>query len=128
MYNPLGYNMQAVKNIYDKEGQGRPNFVYFFPGYLNRARCYDNNGNSNVTKALIEILQDRYITKYNSTNINAVTKRISEIPITPQEAILRTRGNMFPITALNERLNAIDNNPKEFDDVYIGDLVMNRSG
>lgn len=122
MYNPLGYNMQANPNVYDKEGQGRSRFVYFFPGYLNRKGCYDSNGNSDVTKAILEILSNRYTVKYNSTDINAITKTISEVPITPQEAILRTKGNIFPVTALNERLNQLDNNPNSFSDVYVGTL------
>lgn len=29
MYNPLGYNIQAIPNVYDKEGQGRKYFSYF---------------------------------------------------------------------------------------------------
>ena len=128
MYNPNGYNMLAVPNVYDKEGQGRKYFTMFFGGYLNRAECYNEDGVSNVTKAIIEILLDRYKVKYNSTDINAITKRIAEIPITPQEAILRTRGNIFPVTELNERLNEIDNNPSEYNDVYVGNLVMDRSG
>ena len=124
MYNPLGYNMQANPNVYDKEGQGRSKFVYFFPGYLNRKGCYDCNGNSDVTKAILEILVNRYTVKYNSTDINAITKTISEVPITPQEAILRTKGNIFPVTALNERLNQLDNNPNEYSDVYVGTLEL----
>lgn len=80
---------------------------------------------SDVTKALLEILKNRYLVKYNSTDIKAITKAISEIPITPQEAILRTKGNLFPITALNERLNQLDNNINEYDDVYVGNLVFN---
>lgn len=128
MYNPLGYNMYPVLNVYDKEGQGRKYFTMFFGGYLNRAECYDENGVSNVTKALLEILQDRYIVKYNSTDVNAITKRIAEIPITPQEAILRAIGNIFPITALNSRLNEIDSNPNFYDDTYIGNLVLNKEG
>ena len=128
MYNPVGYNMQDNKNVYDKEGQGRPRFVYFFPGYLNRKGCYNKDGNSDVTKALVEILKNRYTVKYNSSDINAVTKTISEVPITPQEAILRTRGNLFPVTQLNERINQLDNNPAEYDDVYVGNLFLNKSG
>lgn len=128
MYNPDGYNIKGVPNVYDKEGQGRKKFTYFYPGYLNRADCYDNDGNSDVIKAILEILQDRYKVKYNSTDINAITKRIAEIPITPQEAIQRSRGNIFPITELTQRLNEIDNNPNFFDDVYVGTLVMNSSG
>ena len=128
MYNPDGYNIKGVPNVYDKEGQGRNKFTYFYPGYLNRADCYDKDGNSDATKAILEILRDRYTVKYNSTDINAITKRIAEIPLTPQEAIQRSRGNIFPITELTQRLNEIDNNPNFFDDVYIGTLVMNNSG
>ena len=128
MYNPLGYNMQAIPNVYDKEGQGRKNFVYFFPGYLNRKGCYNRDGVSDITKALLEILKSRYIVKYNSTDIKAITKTVSEVPITPQEAILRSNGNIFPVTALNERLNQIDNNPNEYDDVYVGTLIQNKEG
>lgn len=124
MYNPLGYNMQEVLNVYDKEGQGRKYFVYFFPGYINRKGCYDKDGNSDVTKALLEILTNRYTVKYNSTDVNAITKTISEIPITPQEAIIRTTGSIFPITELTERLNQIDNDPNFYNDTYIGELVM----
>lgn len=126
MYNPNGYNIKAVNNIYDKEGQGRKQFTYFFPGYMNRADCYDEDGNSDVNKALLEILLDRYKVKYNSTDINAITKRIAEIPITPQEAILKTKDNIFPIVEITKRLNEIDNNPNFYDDTYVGDLVINK--
>lgn len=128
MYNPKGYNIKALENIYDKEGQGRKNFTYFFPGYLNRDDCYDADGNSDVIKALLEILKDRYVVKYNSSNINAITKRIAEIPVTPQEAIQRSRGNIFPITEINARLSEIDNDPDFYNDTYIGTLVMNNKG
>lgn len=126
MYNPKGYNILGIENVYDKEGQGRKQFTYFFPGYLNRADCYDKDGNSDVIKALVQILKDRYLVKYNSTNINAITKRIAEIPITPQEAIQRAKGNIFPITELTARLNEIDGNPNFYDDTYVGNLIFNK--
>ena len=125
MYNPRGYNMLPLPNVFDREGQGRTEFTMFYPAYMNRANCMDENGNSDVTKALLEILWDRYNVKYNSTDINAITKRISQYPITPQEAIVRSHGSIFPVTELNERLNQIDNNPSEFDDVYTGEFVQN---
>ena len=128
MYNAKGYNVYNTKNIYDKEGQGRSTFAFFFPGYLNRSGCYDENGNSDVVKALIQILKDRYIVKYNSSDINSITKRIAEIPITPQEAILRTTKNIFPVIEINNRINEIDNNPNFFSDVYVGNLIMDKSG
>lgn len=128
MYNPIGYNIQALPNIYDIEGKGRKEFTYFFPAYINRANCYDENGNSDVIKALLEILNDRYIVKYNSTDVNMITKRISELPITPAEAILRATKNLFPITELTERLTEIDNNPAFYNETYIGELVTQKDG
>ena len=128
MYNPDGYNMEKNENVWDKEGQGRKYFTFFYPAYLNRANCMDKEGNSNVTKALLEICQDRYKVKYNASDINAITKRISQYPITPQEAIIRAHATIFPITELNERLNQIDNNPNFYDQTYVGDLVFNSNG
>lgn len=96
----------------------------FYPAYLNYdTSCIDENGNSDVTKALLNICMDRYKVKYGSSDINTITKRISQYPVTPQEAIIRSQGNVFPVTELNERLNQIDNNPSEYDDVYVGELV-----
>jgi hypothetical protein len=128
VYNPEGYNFLALDNVYDKFGQGKKKFAFFFPGYLNMANHYDSNGNSDVTAALLAILKDRHWTKYHVSNPSALTKRIAEIPITPQEAMLKTRGNMFPVTQINDRINEIDNNPHSLDDVYIGRLVQEVNG
>ena len=123
-YSPDGYNIEGIENVFDKEGQGRKKCAMFYPAYLNYDdSCVDENGNSDVTRALLMLLMDRYKVKYGSTDVNTITKRISQYPITPQEAIIRSRGNMFPVTELNARLNEIDNNPTEYDDVYIGEFV-----
>ena len=128
MYNPTGYRLYALPNVFDKNNQGRPNFVFFFPGYVNRKGCYNEDGVSDVIKALIEILMNRYTKKYNSSDPNTIIKVIAEVPITPAEAIVKTGVNMFPVVDLTERLQQLDNNPREFDDVYTGELVMNTKG
>lgn len=128
MYNPKGYNMYALPNVFDKYNQGKPYFVFFFPGYINRKGCYNENGVSDVIKALIEILMNRYRVKYNSTDPNTIIKTIAEVPITPAEAIVKTGVNMFPVADLTERVGQLDANPTEYDDVYVGDLVFNKDG
>lgn len=128
MYNPKGYNMYALPNVFDKYNQGKPYFVFFFPGYVNRKGCYNENGVSDVIKALIEILMNRYRVKYNSTDPNTIIKTIAEVPITPAEAIVKTGVNMFPAADLTERIGQLDANPTEYDDVYVGDLVFNKDG
>lgn len=128
MYNPKGYNMYALPNVFDKYNQGKPYFVFFFPGYVNRKGCYNENGVSDVIKALIEILMNRYRVKYNSTDPNTIIKTIAEVPITPAEAIVKTGVNMFPVADLTERIGQLDANPTEYDDVYVGNLVFNKGG
>ena len=128
MYSPKGYNIYALPNVFDKYNQGKPYFVFFFPGYINRKGCYNHDGVSDVIKALIEILLNRYRVKYNSTDPNTIIKTIAEVPITPAEAIVKTGVNMFPVTDLTERLGQLDNNPREFDDVYTGELIIAKNG
>lgn len=125
MYNPRGYNMYALPNVFDKYNQGKPYFVFFFPGYINRKGCYNKDGVSDVIQALIEIFMNRYRVKYNSTDPNTVIKTIAEVPITPAEAIVKTGVNMFPVADLTERLGQLDANPREYDDVYVGELTIN---
>lgn len=129
-YSPEGYNLEPLDNVFDKEGQGRKKCCFFFPAYLNYDEsCIDKNGNSDVSKALLMILYDRYKVKYGTTDINTIVKRISQYPIVPQEAMLRSHGNIFPVTELNERLNQLNNDPNAFDDVYVGELVQdNKTG
>lgn len=127
LYYPEAYNILSVENVYDRPKQGKPTFGYFFPSYVNRAGCYNKDGVSDVVKALIEILMQRYKAKY-SADPKSVLRVIAEDPITPAEAIIKVKAAFFPVTALTERLQQLDTDVHSFDDVYIGKLVMNKSG
>lgn len=127
LYNPKGYNIYSIPNIYDKVNQGKPEFGFFFPSYINRAGCYNKNGVSDVIKALIEILMFRYKLRFSS-DPKSVLRAIAEDPITPAEAIIKVKAAYFPVTALTERLAQLDSNPKSYDDVYIGNLVIDSNG
>lgn len=128
LYNPAGNNFYAIKNVYDKPKQGKPTFGYFFPSYLNRKGCYNKDGVSDVVKALVQILMARYKSKYNSSDPNQVLRLIAEMPITPAEAIIKVKAAFFPVTALTERLQQLDLDPKAYNDVYIGNLVLTQNG
>lgn len=125
LYNPEGYNIYALDNVYDKPKQGKSTFGYFFPAYINRAGCYNEDGVSDVVKALIEILLARYKAKY-SADPQSVLRVIAEDPITPAEAIIKVKAAYFPITSLTERLSQIDQDVHAFDDVYVGKLVQGK--
>lgn len=123
LYNPDGYNILAIENVYDRPKQGKPTFGFFFPSYVNRAGCYNRDGVSDVTKALIEILLARHKAKY-SADPKSVLRVIAEDPITPAEAIIKVKAAYFPTVALTERLAQLDSDPHAFDDVYIGNLTL----
>lgn len=127
LYNPDGYNILSIDNVFDKPKQGKPKFGFFFPSYINRAGCYNKDGVSDVVKALIEILIARYKAKY-SADPKSVLRVIAEDPITPAEAIIKVKAAYFPITALTERLSQLDQDIHAYDDVYVGKLVQNSNG
>ena len=127
LYNPDGYNILSIDNVFDRPKQGKPKFGFFFPSYINRAGCYNKDGVSDVVKALIEILIARYKAKY-SADPKSVLRVIAEDPITPAEAIIKVKAAYFPITALTERLSQLDQDIHAYDDVYIGKLVQNSNG
>lgn len=126
LYSPEGYNIQAVRNVYDRPKQGRATFGYFFPAYINRAGCYNKDGVSDVVKALIEVLMARYKAKF-SADPKSVLRVIAEDPITPAEAIIKVKAAFFPVVQLTERLQQLDADVHAYDDVYIGKLVFNKS-
>lgn len=127
LYNPDGYNILSIDNVFDRPKQGKPKFGFFFPSYVNRAGCYNKDGVSDVVKALIGILIARYKAKY-SADPKSVLRVIAEDPITPAEAIIKVKAAYFPITALTERLSQLDQDIHAYDDVYIGKLVQNSNG
>lgn len=127
LYNPDGYNILAIENVYDRPKQGKPTFGFFFPSYVNRAGCYNKDGVSDVTKALIEILLARHKAKY-SADPKSVLRVIAEDPVTPAEAIIKVKAAYFPTVALTERLAQLDSDPHAFDDVYIGNLALASGG
>lgn len=127
LYNPEAYNILSIENVYDRPKQGKPTFGYFFPSYVNRAGCYNKDGVSDVVKALIEILMARHKARFSS-DPKSVLRVIAEDPITPAEAIIKVKAAFFPVTALTERLQQLDIDPQAYDDVYVGQLTINKEG
>ena len=128
IYKPKGYHILGLPNVWDKVNKGIGESIFFFPAYVNRAGCYDHNGNSDVTKALLEILMDWYNAKYNTSDPMQVVRTKAENPITIQDAIMRRDNTVFPVSDLIERIGELDANPNEFDDVYVGEMCLKSDG
>lgn len=124
-YNPSNYHIYGVPNVYDKNINGKEDCGFFWGAYMNRENCYDENiGEPDVIKALAEVLINRYNISVNSNDPAALTQARAEEPITPQEAIMRTQGTLFPIADLADLLDQIRPVKSRFvAEHYVGDLI-----
>ena len=129
-YNCSAYNIYGIPNVFDKGATGEALCGFFWGAYMNRNGCYEEvNGEPDVIKAMVEILKDRYIVKYNSSDPNAITQKKAEEPITPQEAVMRTEGTLFPVSDLKEYLESIAAKREQFlAEHYVGELIRSASG
>lgn len=128
-YNPLGYNILGIPNVYDKNVNEGNLCSFFFGTYMNAKGYYDNNGNSDVIGALIYRYKEKYNVKYNTSDPNAVVQYMAENPVTPQDAIMRTEGSRFPIMELKNHLSEIMPNLDSFvSSHHVGKLIYNGKG
>lgn len=129
-YSPEAYNIYSIPNVFDRNTNGETKCGHFWGAYLNRNGCYDLiNGEPDVIKALVEICLERYKVKYSSSDANAITQKKAELPITPQEAVMRTEGTVFPVADLKEYLESISVKKESFlAEHYVGELVYNHDG
>lgn len=124
IYHPKGYNVYALPNVYDKNSQGKTESIFFFPAYMNNSGFYNHDGVSDVIGALISIIQDRLTLKYNSSDSMVLTRKIAEIPITIQEAIMKRDSTIYPVSDLTDRINQLEMDPHYLDNLWIGKLSI----
>lgn len=127
LYATESYNIKSLPNVYDKKGQGKQTFGFFFASYLNRAGCYNKDGISDVVLSLLQILMNRYKAKYGA-DPTSVLRVIAEDPITPAEAIIKVKDAYFPVASLQERAQKLDTDSHAYDDIYVGELYFNQKG
>lgn len=128
-YRPGAYNIMGMPNVFDRNTNGETECGFFWPAYMNRNLCYDEEvGEPDVIKATVEILLDRYEVKYSSSDALALTQKKAEEPMTPQEAVMRTEGTVFPVADLKEYLEQISVNQETFlSKHYVGRLQIDPS-
>lgn len=124
-YNPDGYNVFSIDNVFDKNVKGNAKCAFFHATYLNAEGKMDKNGNSDVTRALLDIIRDRIKIKYNSRQVATLVQTIAEKPITPQEAIMKVGGSIFPTVDIRDYLEEARINEARFTATnMVGDLVL----
>lgn len=128
-YSPNAYNIYGIPNYYDKNAQGLSLCGFFWGAYMNRENCNDPGGEPDITAALIEIITERLLIIRSSSDPAAITQKKAEHPLTPEEAIMRTSGNMFPVADISEYLIEINAKKEQFlASHYVGKLVYKEHG
>ncbi len=133
-YNPSGYNCLQFKNIWDEAATAPCGF--FCPQYTNLTdrdeegnnRFMDEFGNTKTKEALQYILDLRKQVITNATNSVTIDRYVAENAITPQEACLDFRGNIFPKKELQMHLANIRTNKNLQNHKQVGDLTWGDNG
>ena len=124
VYNPKGYDVYALPNVWDKPNQGRPLFAFFTPAYACLKGYYNKDGVSDVVGGLLHLLVERYKAKYETGDPRTIIKVVSNMPITPSEAIIQGSISQFPVTDIEARLLEINSNPNFYDNTLVGQLTI----
>lgn len=124
IYNPKGYHVYGLTNVFDKNTRGKNTTVLFLGAYLNRKGFYNEDGVSDIVGAIISELKARTIIKYNSGDPMSLTRRKAEMPITLQEAIMRRDSTLYPVADITDVINEIDLNSRHWDNMWIGKLTL----
>lgn len=124
VYNPKGYRVYAIPNVWDRPNQGRPWFAFFTPAYINLKGFYNKDGVSDVVAGLLFILMNRYTAKYETGDPKTIIKVVSNMPITPSEAIIQGGVSQFPVVDIENRLLEINSNPNFYDTTAVGQLAI----
>lgn len=124
-YSPEGYNIKSMRNIYSKTN-GTGVCSMFVPAYVSFEGLSDKNGNSDVIGALIKVITQRQKIRNATHDSQRLLQTKAEIPITPEEAVLRKEGSIFPVLDIKEYLSTIYPLEDKFcAPHYVGQLALN---
>ena len=113
---PDAYNIYALPNVFDRNMPQGTVCGYYCGEYMNREGCYDNNGNSDIVKALTEVFNARSVIADNTDDPNALIQEKADRSITPQEAMMKKEGHLFNVEDMRIHLAEVETNPKRYTD------------
>ena len=121
-FNPEGYRINPVPNIWSEGAQSKSGF--FVPVWANMQGYYDEKtGISNKEESLKYHEEEYQKVLKNAKDTKSATRYKAENCVTPEDAVLRVSGSIFPTNYLKQRLSEIVGNPKIIDAEYVGELV-----
>ena len=113
--NPGGYNVLPCRNIWSNSHHGQKS-GFFFPAHKNLEGYIGLDGVSDLKAAEEHEFRQRKIKAESATDPNQLKRYIAENCMTPEEAMLRITGTMFPVQDLEEHLEYVLSHPKDYKD------------
>lgn len=127
-YNPIGYQVHPIKNIFDESRYEQP-CGFFFPVHLNYEGYYDENGNSDTKGAAEAVNKERKLIEENTSDPMALARAKAEEPMTIQEALLSVSSNIFPVNDCMQRRTTLEAYPEKYQKTdYIGYISFEEDG
>lgn len=126
-HNPEKYNLLSFDNTWE-EGKELSKCGWFVPATKGRLGKFkgqdlvDEDGNSNEELALESIKHFR--DSKRGGDPKAIRDAITQYPLTPSEAFLRNKGNIFPAAELQEWLSKIETSKILSNQEQIGELYF----
>lgn len=125
-YSPKAYNLRAYENIYDENAAGECG--WFVDDMWFKLPHVDKDGNSDRVSAEKELDLQRDMTKKKSSSKKAYDTLISQHPKTPQEAFLKTKGEIFPTRDLQGVLARLELDKDYEKSFYKGFFSIDENG
>lgn len=122
-YSPDGYNVHSVTNKWDNVVQ-KDKSGFFVPMYKNLEGFIDENGNSKEEEAKAYLNKIRDQKKASVRNKEDFLRHMAEEPFTPQEAVIRIGGTLFPIEDLKAHLEILIMDSKTMDSAKYGYFIL----
>jgi hypothetical protein len=116
--DPSAHNILGIPNVYDRKVYGKKECGFYCGEYMNREGLTDENGNSDVIAALIEIFISRRELSRSTNDPNVLIQERAERSITPDEAMMRKEGHIFNVEDLKHQLSEVQLHPKKYADSF----------
>jgi hypothetical protein len=121
-FNPEGYRIHPIPNIWSEGSRGKSGF--FVPIWANMQGHFDEStGISNKEDALKYHEEEYSKVLKNAKDSKSAIRYKAENCVTPEDAVLRVTGSIFPTNYLKQRLSELTANTKYQDSEYVGELT-----
>lgn len=110
-YNPEPYSFRSFDNSWE-EGMSGNKIGYFLPDYYSKDGFILDNGESQIDEASAFIEAEVERIKRTAKDVNTIDKFLSENPVKPSQAFIKSSSNIFPKGEIQIQINRLKGNDR----------------